>query len=72
VTTEVQSQGYSGKGKIHINQRNVTQFASGNNKPSTGSKAKSSSLVYKVAPAGSKDKPVMLRMIENAKLKGYE
>jgi hypothetical protein len=56
VTTEVQSQGYSGKGKIHINQRNVTQFVGGNNKPLTG----------------SKDKPVMLRMIDNAKLKGYE
>ena len=72
MTTEVQNQGYNAKNKININQRNMSQFVNVNySKPSTGNKVKSNSLVYKVAPAGTKDVPIMFKIIEKSKIKGY-
>jgi hypothetical protein len=55
---------------MNINQRNVSSFV--NAKPSTSHKIKSNSMICKTnAPIVIKDQPVLFKIIEKSKIKGY-
>jgi hypothetical protein len=70
VTTQIAAQGYGSRNKVQVNQRQIASFVS--QKPTTGQKNKSNSLVYKTNNTGSpKDNPILMKLIDKSKIKEF-